>query len=70
MATLDLEARVARLEAEVKQLKEERPTTATQIPWWERIRGTFKNDPAYIEAMQLGRDWRQSEPPESEENAS
>lgn len=31
-------------------------------PWWQRIRGTFKDDPAYDEAMRLGREWRESQP--------
>lgn len=31
-------------------------------PWWEEIRGTFRDDPVYDEAMRLGREWRESQP--------
>jgi hypothetical protein len=71
MATIKLEERVTRLEAEVERLKQERATVAPQKkPWWEEIRGTFKDDPAYVEAMRLGREWRQSQRLEDEEPAS
>jgi hypothetical protein len=42
-----LEERVARLEAEMKQLRQE--TDAR--PWWERYFGAFANDPLYDQAM-------------------
>jgi hypothetical protein len=29
-------------------------------PWWEQIAGTFENAPIYEQAMQLGRQYRQS----------
>ena len=71
MAITELEKRVTRLEAEVERLKQERAThSPAKKPWWEEIRGTFKDDPAYIEAMRLGREWRQSQPPAEEEPAS
>jgi hypothetical protein len=61
MASSDLEKRVAALEAEVAKLKAEsaKPDTK-QRPWWEEIAGTFANDPAFEEAMRLGREWRDS----------
>ena len=70
MTTLEIEERLTRLEVEVKNLRAERTATLTQIPWWEQIRGTFKNDLAYKEAMLLGREWRQSEPTDSEKDAA
>ena len=74
MAIPELEERLTRLEAEVDALKRERtvPSSVRQ-PWWEEIRGTFKDDPAYVEAMRLGREWRQSqriEAAEDEQSAS
>lgn len=68
MAVTELEERLTRLEAEVEALKQERADTPpVKKPWWEEIRGTFKDDPAYIEAMRLGHEWRQSQQAEEEE---
>ena len=61
MAPSDLEKRVAALEAEVAKLKAEATKSAVnQRPWWEEIAGTFADDPAFEEAMRLGREWRES----------
>ncbi len=71
MAVTEIEERLTRLEAEVEALKRQRADAApVKKPWWEEIRGTFKNDPAYVEAMQLGREWRQSQQVEDEETGS
>ena len=68
MATVTLEERVAALEAEFALLKKDHTNEAQpQKPWWEEIRGTFKNDPAYEEAMRLGREYRESLRPKDEE---
>ena len=69
MPTASLEKRVAALEAEVSRLKQiGSSTTEPQKPWWEESRGTFKNDPAYDEAMQLGREWRKAQRPTYEQD--
>jgi hypothetical protein len=61
MATRSLEERVAVLEAEVANLKQSvGSSTETQKPWWEKIWGTFKDDPHYEEAMRLGREYREA----------
>ncbi|MGA7496387.1 MAG: hypothetical protein WBX00_06615 [Isosphaeraceae bacterium] len=61
MATVDLEKRVATLEAEVAKLKVKIQTPKDDnLPWWERIAGSFEGDPLYEEAMRLGREWRES----------
>lgn len=58
------------LEAEVERLKRDRPIImAAKRPWWGKIRGTFKDDPEYDEAMRLGREWRTSQRQECDENA-
>jgi len=56
MAASDLEKRVAALEAEVAALKAQlAPTSTEQQPWWRQISGIFADDPAFEEAMRLGR---------------
>ncbi len=69
MAALSLEERMTALEAEVQQLKQRQELDKSDdaIPWWEKIRGQFKDDPAYDEAMRLGREWRESDRPLDEE---
>ncbi len=61
MATVKLEDRVAALEAEVAILKAKvGGEAAVEVPWWKQIRGSFANDPAFLEAMRLGREYRES----------
>ena len=64
--TLSLEERVTALETEMERLRRDRsaaPTSPDEMPWWERIIGTFANDPMYDEAMRLGREYRDSQRP-------
>ena len=60
-----LEERVAFLEAEVARLIDiiENSSFAEQpaLPWWEKIAGTFADDPMYDEAMRLGREYRDAQ---------
>ena len=61
MATVPLKERVAILEKEVAQLKSHLENTAsTGTPWWDQIIGTFADDPAFEEAVRLGREYRES----------
>lgn len=60
MAAATIEERVAALEDKVAKLTGEAVETKPEMPWWETITGTFKDDPEYNEAMRLGREWRKS----------
>jgi len=55
MAVKELELRVAALETEMALLR-----AKLHRPWWEKISGTFDDDPTYEEAMALGRAYRES----------
>jgi hypothetical protein len=55
-----LEERLAYLESEVAKLKTKAESDSLSVPWWEKIAGTFAENPAYDEAMELGREYRES----------
>lgn len=61
MAPIELETRLAVLEREVARLKSKVEGTDTaDVPWWERVAGTFAGDQAHETAMKLGREYRAS----------
>jgi hypothetical protein len=60
MGPARLEKRVAALEDELTRLKSWVEKTNASTPWWERIAGTFEDDPVYEKAMKLGRQYRRS----------
>lgn len=63
MTNTELEKRIEILEAEVATLKGrfEEKNGKREIPWYEKIAGTFADDPIYDEAMRLGREYRESQ---------
>ena len=68
MAAQSVEQRLAALEAEVANLREELRGKNGQAkepekPWIEKVYGAFANDPVYDEAMRLGREYRESQGP-------
>jgi hypothetical protein len=60
MASARLEERVAALEEEMTRLRTKVEGASDAKPWWERIVGTFQDDPVYQRAMKLGRQYRRS----------
>jgi hypothetical protein len=60
MSSVSLEDRVAMLEAEMARLKTKIETASSGEAPWKRIVGVFANDPAFTEAMRLGREYRES----------
>jgi hypothetical protein len=61
MAAIKLKDRVEVLEMEVARLRArvEGPADSS-VPGWRQIWGIFANDPAFEEAMRLGREYRES----------
>jgi len=55
-----IEQRVKALESEVSELKKRLEQPASPEPWWMQISGTFRGDPEFLKAMELGRKWRES----------
>ena len=61
MAVPEIGSRVAVLEAKVEQLQRTLEAVVPDgRPWWEHIVGAFADDPAFEEAMRLGREYRES----------
>jgi hypothetical protein len=71
MASITLEERVLLLERDVLRLKQQL-TKSTSIPWWEQINGAFADTPAFDEARDLGREYREAQRliPGEEDNVS
>ena len=65
-----LESRLAVVEAELTQLKQQlqagKPETE---PRWRQIIGVFKDDPLFDEAERLGREWREAQCMEYDDDA-
>lgn len=70
MTNTELENRIAALEAEVALLKSkiEKKEDKTEVPWWKQHLGIFADDPAHEEAMRLGREYRESQKMEYDED--
>lgn len=60
MTNIEIEKRLAVLEAEVASLKSkvEKKDDKNEVPWWKQRIGMFADDPIYDEAMRLGREYR------------
>lgn len=61
MAVHEIELRVAALEAEVARLKQQLESPAqSKGHWVDKVYGAFADDPDFLEAMRLGRKYRES----------
>ena len=69
MATETLEARLTMLEKEMALVKEQLATVkpGEPIPWWDQIAGSFANSEGFDEAVRLGREYRESQRMECDE---
>lgn len=70
MTNTELENRIKALEAEVALLKSkiEKKDDKAEVPWWKQHLGIFADDPAHEEAMRLGREYRESQKMEYDED--
>ena len=71
MATITLEDRVTIVELELERLKQLLQANKRQDtePRWKQIIGVFKDDPLFDEAERLGREWRESQRMEYDDDA-
>ncbi|MGH9800204.1 MAG: hypothetical protein ACRD82_07550 [Blastocatellia bacterium] len=61
MATVQIELRLAALEAEVTLLRQRLEEPAEPKKHWVgNVYGAFADDPDFLEAMRLGREYRES----------
>jgi hypothetical protein len=72
MANGTLEERMAAVEQELAQLKQQLQAEAhsSPLPWWEKIAGTFADSEHYDEAMRLGREYRESLRPKDDKETA
>jgi hypothetical protein len=65
-AALTIEERVAALEHEISDIKDRLKASreTSQQPWWERLAGTFENDPMFEEIVEAGHTYRRSLEPD------
>jgi hypothetical protein len=59
-----LESRVAKVESDLKEIKAQIPLAEElKRPWLDRIYGAFEGNDVFLEAMKLGRQYRESQRP-------
>ena len=70
MAAKTLEERMTAMEQELAQLKQQLQAGKAKetVPWWQQISGVFKYCPEFEEAVRLGREWRESQRMEYDED--
>ena len=61
-----IESRLAKVERELAILKAQRGPYSDKSNWIEKISGSFKDDPDFLEIVRLGKEIRDAELPEEE----
>jgi hypothetical protein len=61
-----VEERLSQVETELAQLRSQVNGVLTNKQWIDQITGTFQDDPEFDEVLRLGREFRQSDRPETE----
>ena len=59
MTVAELTKRVEALEREVARMKQQ-STEGDTRPWWQKVRGIYKDDSVMQEIFELGREYRES----------
>ena len=67
MSKKTLERRVSELEAKVAELT---PTAKSDTSFVDSVWGAFRGDPAFLEAMKLGRHYRESLRPKAKTSST
>lgn len=66
MTAATIEQRLEALEREVRSLRAAvKKKGKMEKPWWERVGGTFKDDPLFDEMVKAGQRYRKSLRPRS-----
>ena len=70
MPTSSVEERLTAIEKELAQIRQQLEAVKPQeaVPWWQQISGVFKDCPEFEEAVRLGREWRESQRMEYDED--
>jgi len=70
MASTSVESRLTALEKELAQIKQQLQSNKIDatIPWWQQISGVFKDSPEFEEAVRLGKEWREAQRMEYDED--
>jgi hypothetical protein len=55
-----LEKQLAELQQQVAELRKRLLPTESKADWFEKVAGSFKDDPEFGEVLRLGRECRQS----------
>lgn len=63
METLQLEQRLAAVENAVRELQRQMTILPPAANWLGRITGSFKDEPAFEEVLQYGRELRRADRP-------